>query len=53
MGILSYNGKVVTLYIGRYVVDWKQIAGSLVQDTYRFVLPYRYLAGFSQSTEFV
>ena len=53
MGTLSYNGKVGTLYIERDAVDWNQIAGSLAQDTYRFVLPYSHLAGFSQSTESV
>ena len=41
IGTLSYNGRTGTLCIGRgVVVDWYQIAGRLVQETHRFVLPY-------------
>ena len=40
VGTLSYNGRTGTLRTGRDAVDYYQIAGRLVQDTYRFVVPY-------------
>ena len=40
IGALSYNGRTGMFCSGRGGVDWYQIAGRLVQDTYSIVLPY-------------